>query len=74
LSARLTRIARTRGITTPGGITVSVGNGTAVLRGVVSTPDARVLLAKVARLEPRIGQIDNQLSVAPSQNNPADRP
>jgi len=63
ISARLTRIARARGMRTPTGITVSVGDGTAVLRGVVGAPYDRTVLANLARLEPGIWRIDNQLAV-----------
>jgi hypothetical protein len=63
MSARLSRIARARGIRTPSGITVAIGDGTAVLRGVVGTPYDRALLASLARLEPGIWRIDNQLAV-----------
>lgn len=65
LSARMTRIAQMKGVGTPAGITVALGDRTAVLRGVVTSPHAREMLANVARLEPGIWQVDNRLSVQP---------
>jgi hypothetical protein len=69
VSARLTHIARGRGIAAPAGIRVSLVNGTAVLRGEVATPHDRSLLANLAGLEPGIGRISNELTVA-SQGPP----
>jgi len=73
MSARLSRIARARGIRTPAEITVAIGNGTAVLRGVVGTPYDRAVLANLARLEPGIWRIDNQMTVE-SQPDGTGRP
>jgi hypothetical protein len=65
LSARLTHLARDRGIVAPSGIRVSLVNGTAILRGEVGTPHDRALIVSLAGLQPGIGRISNELTVAP---------
>ena len=52
-------------------IRVSVVNGTAILRGVVGSPHERTLIANMARLEPGIERISNQLTVASEGLAPA---
>jgi hypothetical protein len=63
LSERITRIARAGGVQTPAGISVYLGNGSAVLRGAVGTPYDRQLVANLVRLEPRVWRVENQLTV-----------
>jgi hypothetical protein len=63
LSERLTRIAREHGMQVPSPIRVSFVDGTAVLRGVVGSPHDRTLIANMARLEPGVEQINNQMSI-----------
>jgi len=64
LSARLTRIARSKGIIAGQGIDVSMNNNVAVLQGTVRTPGDAVLLGNLLALEPGVRRIDNQLTVA----------
>jgi osmotically-inducible protein OsmY len=50
---------------------VSIENGVATLRGVVATDDDRRLAERLARLEPGIRRIDNQLTLAaPGESRP----
>jgi hypothetical protein len=71
LSERLTRIARDHGMQVPSPIRVWVVDGTAILRGVVGSPHDRSLIANMARLEPGIERISNQLDVASEGMSPA---
>jgi hypothetical protein len=65
LSARVTRLARARGVHTPTGITVLLGNGTAVLQGTVGSAADAVLIGNLVSLEPGIWQVESRLTVAP---------
>ena len=53
---------------------VAFEDGTAVLRGVVATEHDRVLAERVARLEPGVRRVDNQLTLAPPAESPAAEP
>jgi len=63
VSARVTRLARAGGVYTPSGITVSLGNGFAVVQGTVGAAGDRALISNLVALEPGIWQVDNQLTV-----------
>ena len=71
LSERLTRTARDHGMQVASPIRVWVVDGTAILRGVVGSPHDRSLIANMARLEPGIERISNQLDVASEGMAPA---
>ena len=47
-------------------INVSVSQGKVTLRGSVATPHDRALAGLVARMEPGVEEVDNQLIVTPS--------
>jgi hypothetical protein len=64
LSSRITQIVRSHGIETPTGITVSLGNGAAVINGVVGNSNDRAIVANLVGLEPGVWRVDNQLSVS----------
>ena len=65
------RLEQSSRIQTRSPMEVSIENGTATLRGVVATVDDRRLAERLARLEPGIRRIDNQLTVAgPGQSPP----
>ena len=73
-SALATRIEISSRIQTRSPVDVSIGSGTAILRGVVATEHDRVLAEWLARLEPGIRRVDNQLTVAPPAAGPAEQP
>lgn len=60
------RVARTRGVRILSGLRIAVSDGTATLRGAVATAHDRALIERLARLEPGIWAVDNQLVVEPS--------
>ena len=64
LEAQITKIPRFK---TDSPITVSVAGGTATLQGTVSTPSDRNVLAEFIRLEPGVWNVNNQLTVKPSE-------
>lgn len=65
LSAALTsRLQRARLAPSQNSVVVEVQGHTAILRGQVTTPHARVLAEQLVLLEPGIAQVDNQLVVA----------
>jgi hypothetical protein len=74
LSARITRLARSGGIRAPSGITVSLGNGTAVLQGTVGSAGDRAMLSTLVGMEPGIWHVDNRLSVGSQQEVAARTP
>jgi hypothetical protein len=63
LSARLERSSRIR-FQSP--VEVTMREGTATLRGVVASEHDRALAEQLARLEPGVFQVQNELSVAPT--------
>jgi hypothetical protein len=63
LSSRITQVARSHGIETPG-ITVSLGDGAAVVSGVVGNSNDRAIVANMVGLEPGVWRVDNQLTVS----------
>jgi hypothetical protein len=63
LSNRMTLLARNHGINTPNGITVSLGDGTAILRGQVGNSNDRAIIAHMVGLEPGVWRVDNQLTL-----------
>ncbi len=68
LSARLTSIARSRGMLASQGINVYLSNDVALLQGTVRTPSDRDTLANVLSLEPEVEHIDNRLAVGTTGN------
>ena len=65
------RLEKSSWIQTRSPMEVSIEKGVATLRGVVATEDDRRLAERLARLEPRIRRIDNQLTVAgPGESAP----
>jgi hypothetical protein len=64
LSSRITQVARSHGIATPTGITVSLGDGAAVVSGVVGNSNDRAIVANMVGLEPGVWRVDNQLTVS----------
>jgi hypothetical protein len=63
LSARLTRIARTRGMLSGPAIDVYLSGNIAVVQGAVRNAANRTVLGNVLGLEPDVSQIDNRLVV-----------
>ena len=59
------RLEKSSWVQTRSPLDVSIQSGTATLRGVVATEDDRRLAERLARLEPGIRRIDNQLTVSP---------
>ena len=55
---------------------VTIEKGTAILRGTVATEHDRMLAGRIARLEPGVRQVENQLTVAesPASPSPSDEP
>jgi hypothetical protein len=68
LSARMTSIARARGMLAGQGINVYLSNNAALLQGTVRTPNDRDALANVLGLEPEVQRIDNRLQVNAAGN------
>jgi hypothetical protein len=63
LSARLTRIARARGMLAGPGINVYLNGDVAVVQGTVRSTADRTLLCNVLGLEPNISRVDDRLVV-----------
>jgi hypothetical protein len=63
LSARLTRIARIRGMLAGQAIDVYLSGNAALVQGVVRTAADRAVLGNVLGLEPDVSRIDNRLVV-----------
>jgi osmotically-inducible protein OsmY len=59
------RLEKSSWVQTRSPMDVSIQSGTATLRGVVATEDDRRLAERLARLEPGIRRIDNQLTLSP---------
>ncbi len=68
LSARLERSSRIR-VQSP--VEVTLREGTATLKGVVASEHDRALAEQLARLEPGVFQVQNELSVAPAPSGEA---
>ena len=67
LSSKLqTRLAQSSGIQFLSSVEVALDGGAATLRGVVATEHDRVLAGQLARLEPGIWNVKNELSLAES--------
>jgi hypothetical protein len=65
------RLEKSSWIQTRSPMEVSIEKGTATLRGVVATDGDRRLAERLARLEPGIRRIDNQLTVAAPGQSPS---
>jgi len=74
MSAIASTVAASLGANKPnsrfGSVQVAFEGGTAILRGVVATPNDRILAEQVALLEPSVSAVRNDLTVAP-RTNPA---
>ncbi len=74
MSAIASSVASSLGANKPnsrfGSVQVAFEGGTAILRGVVATPNDRILAEQVALLEPSVSAVRNDLTVAP-RTNPA---
>jgi hypothetical protein len=71
LSARLTRLARNRGMLVGPAINVYLGGDVAVVQGVVRTAADRAVLRNVLGLEPDVSRIDDRLVVQGYGSRPA---
>lgn len=75
LGSRLAgRLEKSSWIQTHSAVEVAVEKGTAILRGAVATEHDRVLAERIARLEPGVRRVENQLTVAESSPSPSDQP
>ncbi len=68
------RLEKSSWVQTRSPVEVSIENGIATLRGVVATDGDRRLAERLARLEPGIRRIDNQLTVAAPGASPGGSP
>lgn len=66
-----TRLEQSSWLQTHSPMEVSIESGTAILRGVVATDHDRRLAERMARLQPGVRQVENQLTVAPPTESPA---
>lgn len=77
LSAVASTVATSLGANKPnsrfGNVQVAFEGGTAILRGVVATPNDRILAEQIALLEPSVSAVRNDLTVAPRTNPPTGR-
>jgi hypothetical protein len=68
VSAIASSVAKSLGAGNPGsrfrGVQVAFEGGTAILRGVVATPNDRVLASQIALLEPSVSAVRNDLTIA----------
>jgi hypothetical protein len=65
VSARFTdRLPKLPGLASVSGLTVQMDGQTAVLQGVVASESQRDLISRLAKLEPGIGEVRNELTVA----------
>lgn len=75
LSSRLAqRLEKSSWLDAQSPIEVAFEQGTAILRGVVATEHDRALAEQMARLEPGIRQVQNQLTVSQPTTPPATQP
>ncbi|NQT17254.1 MAG: BON domain-containing protein [Planctomycetes bacterium] len=77
LSSRLVgRLEKSRWIHAQSPMEVAIEKGTAILRGAVATEHDRVLAERIARLEPGVRRVENQLTVTepPASPSPSDQP
>ena len=75
LSSRLAqRLEKSSWLDAQSPIEVAFEQGTAILRGVVATEHDRVLAERMARLEPGIRQVENQLTLVQPTTPPATQP
>jgi osmotically-inducible protein OsmY len=72
VSAVASTVATSLGANKPnsrfGSVQVAFEGGTAILRGVVATPNDRILAEQIALLEPSVSAVRNDLTVAPRAN------
>ncbi|MFH1264503.1 MAG: BON domain-containing protein [Planctomycetota bacterium] len=66
-----TQLEKSSWLQTQSPVEVSIESGTAILRGVVATDHDRRLAERMARLQPGIRQVENQLTVTPPAESPA---
>jgi len=66
-----TQLEKSSWLKTQSPVEVSIESGTAILRGVVATDHDRRLAERMARLQPGIRQVENQLTVTPPAESPA---
>lgn len=75
LSSRLAqRLEKSSWLDAQSPIEVAFEQGTAILRGVVATEHDRTLAERMARLEPGIRQVENQLTLVQPTTPPATQP
>lgn len=76
IAAIASHVATSIGAGKPGrfrGVQVAFEGGTAILRGVVATPNDRILVEQIALLEPSVSAVRNNLTVGGSTSSPTGR-